>query len=254
MSIVALKRKSNLNASRKDGFSLNGIYRNKGAVGSNSLFSNGGPKMFSKTTVWKGHGGCCGKFNPIPKSTNFSCCNESTNVKRSVKNTKGMITNKYRWKDTSIPDSVFIKEGKEVPNKNQLKLRYNNWVSADSENNLQKSSQVHTNNIKNTIGYCSLDKEESTSCGEKCKGYHLGGKYIYPTPHCKFNNAVKSNDIAILGAIYRRASVTPKGYNKPWPPFYTSSECQNRNLKITNKEVLNNYYKDGNNISIKKCN
>ena len=78
-------------------FSLNGTRRSQGYVGQDTL-GRSLPRTLMRGNVIRGHGGCCGKYqvNPIVQSAVISTNNPNV-IKRSVKNTNGMIMSQYRW-------------------------------------------------------------------------------------------------------------------------------------------------------------
>lgn len=275
MSIVALKRRAKLvnNLSGKDpqsimvirgpgqtevlssggGFSLNGKQRNIGYVGKNSLQSSGGTKMRPGTTDWKGNGGCCNNY-VINPSQNNECCVENVGVKPSTLNTKGMLADKYRWKKTRIPDSTFRAQGFEPPANHQLESIYHRWVSSDSNNyNMQKSAQQYTENLAAAVAFANPPKENSGTGRCFNPGYHIGGKYYPPKPYSKFLHPVGDGNRAIQGAIAKRASVFPRGYNRAFPTVPTPDQCNYHPIQASDPYVLNTYYFDQNNTSIYSC-
>ena len=111
MSIATLKRKTaakynNSSVNSKEGFSLNGGYRNQGYVGQTSL-SRSLPRTLMKGNTIRGHGGCDGTFriSPIIQS-GVTSTEDHTVIKSSVINTNGMIENRFGHKPTVVkPDS-----------------------------------------------------------------------------------------------------------------------------------------------------
>jgi hypothetical protein len=95
MSIVALKRNSRrfkapISGRGKDGFSLNGGYRNQGRVGQILAGrSLGGTKFRGNTPM--GNGGCCGNYVINIANTGNCCTNDPSIIKRSSMTTKGRI-------------------------------------------------------------------------------------------------------------------------------------------------------------------
>jgi len=287
MSIVALKRRGQLlnNQSGKDpstrmlirdgcecppgsntntfstggGFSLNGKYRNIGYVGKNSLQSIGGSRMKPGTTDYKGSGGCCGNYQNTPSPNNQCCLDDSNTVKPSTLNTRGMLANRFRWTKRNIPAEDF--QG-QAPDNNQIQDIYNNWVSGENGNyNIKKSSQQYTENLAATLAYknrnlnkdsgivnCALDQN-----GKCSKGHHIGGKYVPAKPYAKLLNVTGTASRAIEGAIASRASLFPKGYNKPFPYDPQPNQCVRPAIQGNNRNVLQTYYPDRNNTIIFDC-
>jgi hypothetical protein len=127
MSIVALKRKSRrfqapISGRGKNGFSLVGGHRNVGVVGTTNLaksVTRTTEKFISKgkdstghiigDSVPRGWGGCCNTYKVVihnsgscccstnvPCTSNCGCTNDSDIIKPTVKNTAGMLANRYR--------------------------------------------------------------------------------------------------------------------------------------------------------------
>ncbi len=111
MSIATLKRKTaakynNSSVNSKEGFSLNGGYRNQGYVGQTSL-SRSLPRTLMKGNTIRGHGGCWGTYriSPIIQS-GVTSTEDNSVIKKSVINTKGMLDNRFGHKPVVVkPDS-----------------------------------------------------------------------------------------------------------------------------------------------------
>ena len=235
------------------GFTLNGKQRNIGYVGRNSLNSIGGSRMKPGTTDWKGSGGCCGGY-PNNPSANNQCCVKDIGVKPSVLNTKGMLANKYRWKKTTIPAETFTDQGFDVPSRNQIQDTYNRWVSNNSSSyNEKHTSQQYTENLAAAVAFKNPPKDDSNikSCSNQC--YHIGGRFVPPTPYSKYLNFAGNGNRAIQNAIAKRASVFPKGYNRPYPSAPSKDQCLTNTIQPSNPTVLNTYYYDQNNTSMYPC-
>ena len=236
------------------GFSLNGKYRNTGGVGTTSLISKRGPTMKGGTVDWNGNGGFHGNYkNGNMKPTNNYCNSETLGAKPSTLNTKGMLSTKYKWKQSTIPDDVFTKEGKEPPKNAQLKEIYNRWVSNDSNgyNELHTAGQ-YTEKLATVLTYKNINIPKPHVYTRYCTedNHTLGKRYRCDIHVSKFNEYIGSSDRARAGAIANRASLFPQGYDKPWP-IMSSSHCNNNNAKqVSDPAVLNNYYKDGNKTSV----
>jgi len=100
MSEATLKRKTLAkynNNSVGTGFSLNGTLRNQGWVGQDTR-GRSLPKTLMKGNVIKGHGGNYGTYpqKGIVASA-VTSLNDSSVIKSSSLDTKGMIRTKYRW-------------------------------------------------------------------------------------------------------------------------------------------------------------
>ena len=94
MSLIALKRKTqakqNISGRGKDGFSLNGGYRNQGWVGQTSGSRSINYTPFKGDTA-VGNGGCCGTYDVSIVNGGSCCTNDPGIIKRSNMNTMGLI-------------------------------------------------------------------------------------------------------------------------------------------------------------------
>ena len=108
MSLATFKQKTkrytnNISGSGSNGFSLSGGLRNIGSVGPTNLAKSVTRTRF-RGNAPMGNGGCCGNY-VINISNSGSCCsNDSSIVKPSVKNTRGMIDTKYKWMSSTYPN------------------------------------------------------------------------------------------------------------------------------------------------------
>ena len=111
MSIATLKRKTMRGGNPRldpvsgigaTGFSLNGGYRNIGAVGQFRMVSNVTRTPFRGTQPM-GHGGFNGEYYNHPLNSGSCCTNEESIIKHSSKNTAGLIDDKYKWTKGQYP-------------------------------------------------------------------------------------------------------------------------------------------------------
>ena len=121
MSIVAMKRKSRgfntpISGHGKDGFSLNGGYRNQGWVGQTSI-SRPAHKTLFKGTEPVGHGGHLGDYavSILPGSC---CLNDSSVIKPSTLNTKGHIESNMLCCQETVKTIDPLKSSQEIYIKN----------------------------------------------------------------------------------------------------------------------------------------
>ena len=151
MSEVVLKRKTRhikvpISGIGKNGFSLNGGYRNTGAVGPVNL-----GRRFTRT-LYKGAypvgaGGCCGEFVQNILSNSTCCTNDPNIVKRSAMNTNGLIL-----ATVTHPTPVFTDcSGSCVKN----------WVKDFNALNYSQGMFIRTLKIKNI---CPHWLDETTTC------------------------------------------------------------------------------------------
>jgi hypothetical protein len=93
-------------STNNNGFSINGPYRNKGAVGTSSAFSSSKTLFRGKYAV--GWGGRGNKYYNVPLfNVNNAIIVPGTQykyVKPSVLSTKGMLSTKYKWMSGQFPN------------------------------------------------------------------------------------------------------------------------------------------------------
>jgi hypothetical protein len=197
MSIYTLQQKSRrykapISGIGKDGFSLNGGYRNIGSVGSSNLAKSVSRTRFRGTEPM-GHGGHYGAY-PIYISNSGSCStNDNSIAKNSVITTKGSIIHKNKWIHSAYP---------------------NFWTKNDSSSNANFSQSEYIKNVIAKSGTCITSKPDSgiDTCGgdKNCKAasYYIGTKKhyraiysknlnIYPTSSSQYQSTklLKTNNL-----------------------------------------------------------
>lgn len=126
------------NVSHDKGFSLNGTVRNNSYVGQTSLARKTNKPYFTRYKGPAGYGGCCGKY--YISFTKYDRCSIFDNsVKNSVINTKGMLSKKNKWLNSTYPNTV---------------------VQPDSNYPLNDSSSSYISNLKNDI----ISKGNANNC------------------------------------------------------------------------------------------
>lgn len=230
MSIHVLSRKANAkysNHSRGNlGFSLNGINRgHQGRVGQSSMMSRtGGPKA---RTI---------DFNPSGVQNN-NCCTTSQTINTSVKNTRGMIANRNRFK---------FQDGNNVNNSNRtIRQRvYNQWVQPDDAHGdngdqsnfierkkyfiLNCNKPLDSNGLNNGVEHISNCANNSTNvCSRRNGGARIGGKHVPKTVYAKKvgdgasgdGNAggVMTSHEHTLNQIYKRSNIFALREQKTFP-------------------------------------
>lgn len=166
MSIATLKRKTKLGGNpRLDpisgvgnlGFALNGTLRNYGGVGCFRMVSNVTRTPF-RGNLPMGNGGCCGTYYNAPLNSGNCCTNDSSIVKKSVKNTDGMLMEKYK----GILFGTYP----------------NTWVKDDSNSyRITKTQAQYIENLSWKYGSCNFNPALKESVEDVCKCPQ--GKYIY---------------------------------------------------------------------------
>ena len=75
----------------------------------------------------------------------------------------------------------------------------------------------------------------------------MGGRFVAPKPYSKYLNFAGDSNRAVQNAIAKRASLFPKGYDRPYPSAPTADQCQRATTQPDDPQVLNTYYYDQNN-------
>ena len=135
------------------GFSLNGTHRSQGYVGQDML-GRSLPKTIMKGNVIKGHGGCCGKF-PIQRivQSAVTSTNNPNVVKKSVKNTPGMLMNRYRWIRRPAPFSSVKPDSTSNINTQQQ------YIERLRQGALQFANSQSLNIASKTATTCTISKD-----------------------------------------------------------------------------------------------
>ena len=173
MSIVAMKRKSRgfnapISGHGKDGFSLNGGYRNQGWIGQTSI-SRPTHKTLFKGTEPVGHGGHLGDYvvSILPGSCSL---NDSSVIKPSTLNTKGYIES----------NMVCCQE------------------TVKSIDPLQSSQEIYIKNLSDKMAACSNVKTSfatSYVCSDPAFASHfIGGKKKVVLPYAKTVSSLTSGE------------------------------------------------------------
>jgi len=109
MSIATLKKKSGSLHSKSISKGANGfsIYGNRRILSSSGVGADSFNRSKNRTRFRgiypMGHGGCCGKYSSDTMNSGRQNFNDTSEIKASVKNTKGMIRTKYKWMKRPYP-------------------------------------------------------------------------------------------------------------------------------------------------------
>ena len=213
------------------GFSLNGVRTRSIPVGKDSLMSR-----------------------------NVSCCADAEfkKVQISVKNTKGMLATRFRWKKTPVPGQP------------TLQTIYNRWVSTEQTGNMVTGSTeeyiANKTRISSAGGKCGVNNKpiqgncgaiagkndclanessvKTQTCVGSC-GSRIEQKRNYPEQHAKFYTLIKDASEANVNAIRRRAGrvIEPTGLYKPFPFSTPSNECSGLAAEqATNPRIQSAYF------------
>ena len=241
MSIVCLKRNARHNSRvdpisgiGKNGFSLNGGYRNVGGVGRFRMVSNVSRTPF-RGNLPIGSGGCCGVYDKTVCNSGSCGTNDPQIIKNSSVNTKGMINMRYERKWNEYDDEY-------VCPRVVLNSQYPySWTQPGNSSYVSTSDQgmyIREKTQKN--GMCVFtNKQNSGSCGNydgtdsgegaekicncsgnpKANSYFIGGRKVVIKPYAKnFNQPAMSQGQYIDGGGVAKNNCLPPGDNKqPFP-------------------------------------
>jgi hypothetical protein len=222
MSIATLKRKTIRGGNPRldptsgigtKGFSLNGGYRNIGAVGQFRMVSNVTRTPFRGTEPM-GHGGFNGEYYNHPSNSGDCCTNDDSIIKRSSLNTAGMLDEKYKWTKSQYP-------------------RY--WVKDDNNSYRITKTQGQLTQAKtwasggcNFTSLSNYDPDNVWQCDNKCV-YWIGGKkkFLY-YPYAKWLNTTKvqsQGTYITAGGVARKYVLPTPACIQPYPMMLTANGC-----------------------------
>jgi len=213
MSIAILKKKSRHNpridpisGQGRNGFSLNGGYRNIGAVGQFRMISNTTRTPF-KGTVAMGNGGSGGTYYNKPLNSGSCCTNDNLIIKKSSLNTSGMIDTKYKWIKGTYPH-YWVKEDDGSYN-----------ITRDQATYIKKLTQKVGGDV-NCMMTADLEaKIISCSANSKACSYHIGGKKYVRMPYSKNYNllAVSQGQYITTGGVAKNHCLPTPANRQPFP-------------------------------------
>jgi hypothetical protein len=222
MSIATLKRKTMKGGNPRldptsgigaKGFSLNGGYRNIGAVGQFRMVSNVTRTPFRGTQPM-GHGGFAGEYYDKPSNSGSCCTNDDAIIKHSSLNTAGLLDEKYKWTKSQYP-------------------RY--WVKDDDNANRITKTQGQLTGAKTwAAGACNFEKAANDDpdnvwkCNNKCV-YWIGGKkkFLY-YPYAKWLNTTKVQSqgaYITAGGVARLNRLPTPACMQHYPMMLTANGC-----------------------------
>lgn len=223
MSIAILKKKSRHNpridpisGRGHNGFSLNGGYRNIGAVGQFRMISNTTRTPF-KGPVAMGSGGCCGKYYNKPLNSGSCCTNDNLIIKKTSLNTSGMIDTKYKWMKGTYPH-FWVKE-----DNGSYK------ITRDQATYIKNLTQKVGGNVNCMITADLKDKIVSCSANKQACSYHIGGKKYVRMPYSKNYNilAVSQGQYITTGGVAKKYCLPTPANRQPFPMNLNhNSGCQ----------------------------
>ena len=225
MSIATLKKKTfrggnprvdSISGVGHNGFSLNGCLRNIGGVGQFRMVSNVTRTLFRGNTP-VGWGGCCGTYPQYIANSGNCCTNDSSIVKLSTKNTKGMLDEKY----LGILHGAYP----------------NTWVKDDDNSyRITDTQSQYIESLTWKAGSCKFqaDKSGNTTVADaeacKCsqgKFYHIGGKkYMFYKPTTKFvGGYVSQGQYITTGGVATNNCLPTPASARPFPYSLSHNGC-----------------------------
>jgi hypothetical protein len=227
MSIATLKRKTNSGGNPRNdpisgvgnkGFALNGALRNIGGVGQFRMVSNVTRTRYRGNTPM-GHGGIGGQYPMYIFNSGDCCTNDADIVKKSTKNTSGMIDERFK----GILFGTYP----------------NTWVK-DDENSyrITKTQGQYIGAVSNKAGACNFSKPLCCNADNICKCAR--GKFIYIGTKKKIFYSPTTKNVAnytpygitMPQGIYITAGGVAKNNNLPtpscmqhYPPMFAHTGC-----------------------------
>jgi hypothetical protein len=195
------------------GFSLNGGYRNIGAVGQFRMVSNVTRTPFRGTQPM-GHGGFDGEYYDVPCNSGDCCANDDSIIKHSSLTTAGMLDQKYKWTKSQYP---------------------NYWVKDDNNSYRITKTQGQLTGAKTwASGACNFEKAANDDpdniwqCKNKCV-YWIGGmKILLYYPYAKWLNTTKVQSqgaYITAGGVARQRRLPTPACMQHYPMMLTANGC-----------------------------
>ena len=227
MSIATLKRKTNSGGNPRNdpisgvgnkGFALNGALRNIGGVGQFRMVSNVTRTRYRGITPM-GHGGIGGQYPMYIFNSGDCCTNDADIVKKSTKNTAGMIDERFK----GILFGTYP----------------NTWVKDDQNSyRITNSQGQYISKVMNKAGSCNFSKPLCCNADNICKCAR--GKFIYIGTKKKIFYSPTTKNVAnytpygitMPQGIYITAGGVAKNNNLPtpscmqhYPPMFAHTGC-----------------------------
>lgn len=226
MSVATLKKKTfrggnprvdPISGVGNNGFSLNGCLRNIGGVGQFRMVSNVTRTLFRGNTP-VGWGGCCGTY-PQYIANSGNCCkiNDSSIVKLSTKNTKGMLNEKYLGILHGAYPNTWVKDDD------------NSYRITDTQSQYIESLSWKAGSCKfqaNARGNTTVADAEVCKCNQG-KFYHIGGKkYRFYNPTTKFVGGYTTQGQYITtGGVAKNNHLPTPPCARPFPYSLAHNGC-----------------------------
>lgn len=229
MSIVVQKRNSRrfkapISGRSRGGFSLNGGFRNQGWVGQTNNGRNNCGTVF-RGAFPTGNGGCCGSYVVNTQNSGWdTCCNDSTIVKRSAMNTKGLI-------DATIvhPTDAILQSNKACGNtcKKIWSKNMSPFAFSSGEQIKWKKISAATKMLPWSVKKISQGVK---NCPNDCSAasFWIGGKHYIREPYAKDLNlfSVSPSTYQDAGLMYKKTLPTPSCLSAFPKVLNHNSSCQ----------------------------
>jgi len=234
MSIAAMRRKANnggnprlspISGQGPNGFSLNGTRRNIGNIGQFRMVSNVTRTLFRGAEPM-GSGGCCGTYVRNISNSGSCCTNDPSIVKKTVKNTKGMIEDRY----TGTLHGAY--SAKKVMGNDFI-----NWVQEDDNSYRITGTQGQLIQAKtqkagscvfriDPVEYAGPNGFYNCSANTACS-YHIGGKKYVRMPYAKNLNqgAVTQEQYITAGGLGKAKCIPSDKKRQPFPMNLVHDGC-----------------------------
>lgn len=188
-----------------DGFSLVGGHRNIGCVGNTNLGRSVTRTPFRGAEPM-GHGGCCGTYVRSVSNSGSCCTNDASIIKQTVKNTAGMIDEKYKW----------------------MKSKYPNWWVQDTSPEQFSQSSYISRIRRDAAGRCgvvtSTDAGTVPACTSGCVKW-VGGIPVYRSLLAKDPKAAVSSSEYMSAGLMANKCLPSSASQQPFPMTLVHNGC-----------------------------
>lgn len=217
-------------AKASGGFSINGGYRNVGAVGPTNLGRSVTRTPFRGTEP-VGHGGCCGTYKRAIFNSGSCSANNNNYIKPSVLSTKGMLDKKYKWFNSNGPTWV-VKPGDTYPLNSSQGL-YIEQVKTEAA--VHKTSDISGNGLPYAANTGGCSNRTMNFTGTKripCAGYtktvpvtiSSGENIAYRQRGCLAQSGAQVNKYLAEGEYYTTPETSAPCPSPPSPTIFNG--CQ----------------------------
>ena len=211
------------------GFSLAGTRRNIGNIGQFRMVSNV-TRTFFRGAEPMGSGGCCGTYVRNISNSGSCCTNDPNIVKKTVKNTKGMIEDRYKGTLHGAYSAKKVMGNEPI-----------NWVQEDDNSYRVTGTQGQLIQAKTQkAGSCvfryfyeAAYATDFYNCSaHNACSYHIGGKKYVRMPYAKNLNqgAVTQEQYITTGGLGKKNCIPPDKKRQPFPMNLVHDGCDSNYL------------------------